>query len=272
MPRIQKTCQLIKHAVDNNIPFFGICFGLHLLSAAAFGVRPEYLTVPDGYHFERRIKLDASVPCTPGKRRMIYGSRSIKTIRHRRSWITNKVKDVLALKVHSQFLDRYHPTLEPHVLAVSSRFFAQDKDTVNANARTMMRQQVVEVLKAGPVAYGSQLHPELDAELLNALSYVPQYRDILDAEGQDLDLLRRELRLHPDGYWAGARIGYNFINRIVVPQMTMNAPGIGMAEKKTLLARQYYHGDPPTEHNLLGDLMHSFALNVGPTNTYLTRG
>ena len=211
-------------------PVLGICFGGHLLGKAAFDVFPEWMTVPEdppgiGYELLQNLGTNGEVmAATPGEKLMVYGSRKIKRLQ--RHPLLDHVDGVPGLMVHSQYFFPGQPGIPTEaILAVSRRLFLRHPE--HRKARRMTVMSIVQAMRAGRFAYGTQLHPELTPELLYFLTFVPQIAAALKAEGQDLDLIRAGLVAHPrarivrDGEvvyrYGGQRVGYNWCKRILAP-------------------------------------------------------
>jgi len=212
---IRQTLLLVDHALRRQIPILGICFGFHLLMYARYRAMVRWLRVPEdaGAEFHPALGEFSEWTNLPDNRRMVYGSRRVHRIRHHP--VLNQVDRVLGLMVHSQHLWPDHSRIpQDAVLAVSHRYFRENRWM---RAEDQIRQTVLQVVEAGPVAIGTQLHPELTPELLLALTYVPAYADALTREGYRLDLVRCELKRYPKGHFAGKRIGYNWVKRIMAP-------------------------------------------------------
>ena len=165
-PVIQKTLVLIRHCLEEGVPLLGICFGFHLLAYARFGQLTEWLMVPEGAQYEWYHALREHTPCEPGRRRMIFGSRKFKRRNEARGHpLLVRVGGTFGLKVHSQCLHREMEGIpDQAVLATSNRYFTPDESM--AKLSKMIRQEVIEVIAAGDLAFGAQLHPELSPELL----------------------------------------------------------------------------------------------------------
>jgi len=211
---IQQTLRLICSILDKKIPILGFCFGLHLLAYSKFGALAEYIHVPEGMGVEFHPKLEAKNKFTnsiSGDIYTVYGTSFVRrVVKHK---VLAAVDKIFGLEVHSQFLSSDHPSISnKKILAVSKRFFRENK-----MSKKQYEQVMIEVLEVGEVAIGTQLHPELQPELLLALSYLPEISSWLKNEGQDLQRLRKELGMYPKSFYAGQRIGYNWVKRILAP-------------------------------------------------------
>lgn len=221
-PAVAKAIELARYCLTSNIPMLGICFGMHLLAFARYGEKAlvQWLTTPAGMSLKvfpagdgNKIELE---PATPGQKQMVYGTSRIK----RRSAMSNhpmlKFTDrVEGFEVHSQFLS---PDQVPAdvVMATSSQRFRESRMT---RSRDELIRDMVEVLQCGAVAYATQGHPELTAELLLAITYMPKYEAVLRAEGHNLERVRAQFKrqLGSGTKWGvGERYGYNFIKYIVL--------------------------------------------------------
>lgn len=238
-PIMVRTLELIRFFLQNNIPIIGFCFGLHLLAYAKYGAKTSYIHVPDGMHveFHPRWKVeDKFTGCTPGSRYAVYGTSFIRRVKKHK--VMSAVDRVLGLEVHAQFLSPEDPLIpEDMVLAVSSRFFREKKMT-----KKQVEQVMIEVLQVGDVAIGTQLHPEIQPELLLALSYLPDIVEWLQGEGQNIEKLRSELKNYPKSYYAGQRIGYNWTKRIMAPQYIRAS--IGDERSQRILLNRLKYRDP----------------------------
>jgi len=232
-PITQDTCQCTRFCLNNHIPILGICFGMHLLGYERFLTRPDWLTVPPDMNVEFHNRLRGAFSnCQPESRRMIYGSRMVRRLM--RHPIMNQVDKMLGLKVHSQHFWPGHPAIPTQaILAESSRYFRHSSQT---KKRYQLTQKVIEVLSCGPLAIGTQLHPELTPQLLMALTYTEEFQQSLLAEGHDLAFLRQEINDYPQGYFAGQRLGYNFCKRIMMPRYVTSLP-ISKHSQETILQR-----------------------------------
>ncbi|OGH64554.1 MAG: hypothetical protein A3J66_01675 [Candidatus Magasanikbacteria bacterium RIFCSPHIGHO2_02_FULL_47_14] len=244
---IQQTLRLAQHCLNKDVPLFGICFGFHLLAYAAYGALAEYITVPEGMGVEFHHGRSLFSPVTPGMRRMVYGCPRIRRVEsHSRAHpLMNQVDRILALEVHSQHLWPGHPLIPLQaILATSSRFYRRSR---NSKAETTYTEKVVEVLKFGPWAYGSQLHPELTPELLLVLSYFSDLVEWLEHEQQDVELIRAQLRAYPSKtYFAGQRVGYNWVKRVMAVRYIMLLEDVGSINTtvRQLLLERLVRKDP----------------------------
>ncbi len=248
---IQKTLELIRYCLDLDIPIFGNCFGLHLLGLAAYGVVPSYLHVPHGHAFHMHRPFgDLTTHFTkvvPGKRYMVFGVERIrKIVSHP---VMNRVDHVPGLEVHSQKFDPNDARLSGHVIASSYRLF-RDRIARGRSKKgpvSEVRQDIVEVLSAGPFAIGTQLHPEYTARFLQVLTYVPAVAKWIKSEGHDLAYLRERLRCYSDNrYYAGQRIGYNFFKRILGVRyiMDLETNELISAQEREMLLQRLVRKDP----------------------------
>lgn len=214
--RYQKKLAIIQWARDKAVPYFGICFGHQALGHQMFGVMPIYHTVPAGVTHERRPK--ASLPVTPGARRMVYGSRRIMAnkLNPELHPVMCGVDRVECLEAHSMGfeLGGQAPTIPlDKIQAVSAdRFYDEQQPTLEVT------RFIVEVI-ADNCAVGVQAHPELTAQLLILLFELESsVAEALKAEGHDLEVMREELRNYrPAEYPAGDRLGHNFFKHVMTP-------------------------------------------------------
>lgn len=212
-PVMQKTLELIDYALKQEVPTLGICFGMHLLTYARYRILVDWLRVPDKMHVQFHRGLGRFSRVEPGQKWQVYGVERLRDVVHC-DFMNGVDKGTQILEVHSTYVAPqrlYDIGHGSSILAVSRRRFRQG---LNASAGVV--QHIVEVLECGPVAYGTQLHPELTPDLLLVLTYIPAYKEFLELEGHDIELIRNQLRNYPaDSYFAGARMGYNFIKRIL---------------------------------------------------------
>ncbi len=221
---------LMRICLDRQIPMLGICFGMHVLALEAFGVCVDYLTVPEGM---TALQLDPSDPdkctyvtgLTPGQRLMVYG---LQRIRRRSAGhgdpIINLAREVDGGEIHSQGLLYPDERLPLNAILATSRrlWFRKPPKGKEKRSTADFEQKVIEVIKTGSVAYGTQLHPELPPLLLWVLTFLPFIADELREEGYDIELIRSQLWNSLDtshDYFAGQRFGYNFIKRVLAPHL-----------------------------------------------------
>lgn len=230
-PVVQKTIELVRYAIKERIPVFGICFGMHLLAHVCYNEVPvEYLTVPKGmkYLCHGSAHLDYK-PVTSGERHMHYGVAVLAEVKPD-PVTTSLQKGGRSIGVHSQvvFLDQLleHGCRKKNVLVLRTRRFAS---APNLEAE-MVTQTFVEVFRYAPgkgevpIVYGSQQHPELTVDLIYALTFVRSFAAALEREGHDIVDLRARLRSYMyrhsskvSASSAGARVGLNFFKHVLAP-------------------------------------------------------
>ena len=222
-PMVKEVLLLQQRLLTDDVPILGICFGMHQLLKAAYNILPKWLRVPQGMLHEHHARVGSlSFRLTGGTRRMVFGSR--KVTRKRRDPIMHGVDRKIALKVHSQGYMQDHPGLpRESILAVCNRHWlaaTPGPGSKHHHERTFI-ERIVEVVRVGEThAYATQCHPEMRAYFLLMLLELPEFQDAARAEGYDIEVLRAELEKHPrTGHWAGRRLGYNFIKRIVFEQL-----------------------------------------------------
>lgn len=216
---IKQTKRLIVFCLRHEIPIFGICFGFHLLSWAKFNIRPDWIRVPKNmtveFHPRWKARDKFTTGLSSGQRYSIFGTSLIR--RAKKHPVMAAVDRVLALKVHSQYIDpgRLNEKQKGSMLAVSERLF---RETKNSKAKTQIKQKIVEVMSFGPVAAGSQGHGEMSSELLYALAHSKSVSGPLEDEGHNMERILDEVIDYPtDSLFAGVRILYNFVKRILAP-------------------------------------------------------
>lgn len=221
---------------------------------------PKGMTVAAESHVLReKDSNDCTTGLTPGQRLMDYGAKRINRLPHAKDDpVMNQVVRAYGQEVHFQALfaeyralaaleederDKYPRTQAGKdfhcegvkakvrecgipfeaILAYSRRLFWEETPTTRPKRRSPdVEQIIVEVMKAGPVAYGTQLHPEYPPELLYAMTFMPFVLNWFQQEKQNVDLIRRRLlQLINDEsrskYTAGEKIGFNWGKRVLGP-------------------------------------------------------
>lgn len=221
-PAVMGAMAVAKHGFSRNIPMWGMCFGMQLLTYARYDAMVEFAQVPEGMN-QRVLSVDPLdvIPVKSGARQRIYGPIPIE-LRHARHPLLTEVEKPLVLEARSQHIVFPHAKIPPEdVLAFSTRRFrAVDGD------RSMAAHVVrtVELMQYGATAFGCAFHPELKPALLLALTYLPSYRNWLQEAGVDVVRSRRELAACLDpmspqaiALAAGERIAINWVEKVLFP-------------------------------------------------------
>lgn len=218
---VQKTLELSANILYTNIPVLGVCFGMQMLAYIAHNAMVDWLKNPAGMNvrIERRSRDGKSdevafLTVKPGENEMAFGNWHIRST-GARDPIMRYARNVRGMEVHSQGLFYPHPLVpNEDVLAISSRHFREHE---KAPRSSEVVERIIEVMRFGAVAYGTQLHPEFSPDLLLALSYIPKYEELLEKEGLHVGFMRELLKDYPRGdRMAGQRFGYNWVKYVLL--------------------------------------------------------
>jgi len=248
-PVVQSELRLIRYLLDQQIPCFGICFGFHLLVLARFGIQARYLHVPrtGKYLVELRPGRNRIFhPMRAGKRLMVFGRSQVRRVRHDHP-VMHYMREALVLQAHSMYVSAdLTPSIAPFVLAEGLLRFAPSR-YIRHGAEQV--RQIVEVIEAGPWSVGTQFHPELSPELLYVLSFFRGVRRMLLEQRQPIEEIReRLLTFNRTTYFAGERVGYNFVKRVLAVNYilrNLESGSITLAEARAQLRGLRIKEDDP---------------------------
>lgn len=212
-PAVRRTLDLTRYALDQGIPMFGLCFGMHLMAYARYGAMVKYMINPaaSAYRVVHSGRRTYRMPAPAGQKQMIWGAENITATRDHP--LTRGVGVAPAIQGHAQYIPFPHPQIPSrHVLAISDRSFIPQggklRDAKQVDA-------ITELLECGPKAYGTEFHPEITGETAIAMSYVPQFKPLL------VDLDFSQVMKDIDGYGRarrrGEQVGRNFMREVLLP-------------------------------------------------------
>ncbi|MBF0107012.1 MAG: hypothetical protein HQM16_17010 [Deltaproteobacteria bacterium] len=214
---VKKIMELVRD-LGTDIPILGICFGMHLLTEVFYGSEGDivdWLTVPKGMGYKLRESDLKPVPVgvRPGERQPVIGRTTVQ-------WtgpndpLSRFGHKTDALELHFQHVPYPHMSIPNEaVLARSARTFLPTPD---APESAWVTEYTAEIICFGGRVYGTQLHPELTPDLLIALTYLPEYRDLFTKSGLDVGQIREDLSTYPHPLWAGQRYGYNWVEYVLL--------------------------------------------------------
>lgn len=218
-----KLIDLIEYCLAAKIPLFGICYGYQALIYGAYGVLPEYHRIPKGMYYKvmtrverilrktksrrkRKSKKDYIerqvehlLRVTPQKKQMHYGAAHVRSLDGVRDPLLQNALRLTGLELHSQgyplsYTEGPDPKIPLEaVLAISTWTFRPKR---NSPPEEEYLEKIIEVIKCGDVACGTQLHPELTPQLLLAFTYIKE-DFLINVEGisiKHIKLIRKHLK------------------------------------------------------------------------------
>ncbi len=179
-PVVRETVEFTRVLLAHEVPTLGICFGMHLMAYARYGALVRWLRNP---------------MVEGGKRLVVCGAETITKRGGSR---------VRVLQSHGQYLP------------FSSRG-GIPKEAVLAHSRHG-GVSLIEVLRCGPVAYGTEFHPEFAPQFLRALLGLPVYRRWIMKGGCDPVAVEAGLRRFSNGLRDGQQYGYDWVMKTLLRQ------------------------------------------------------
>lgn len=218
---VQETLGLIQYLLREEIPTFGICFGMQLLAYARFGALVERRMLPPAVTTQVCNDDAAGVvhqPVQGGKGQIIFG---LHTATRQRAHPAMPLSVVEGMSMNAEYLPYPHAKIPAaHVVATSAKRYLPET-TIEG----------IEILECGPVAIGTQFHPEASPLYTLTVSYLPEFEAALIRDGYDLHRLRAALVARIGQHVSATTVGQAWVTNVMGAQYLQQAqlplPAVG---------------------------------------------